>query len=39
MGKTIQTIVRIVEGRAKQQDKKEGWSPATLWVLCMLLVC
>ncbi|KZT01342.1 uncharacterized protein LAESUDRAFT_739218 [Laetiporus sulphureus 93-53] len=37
LGKTIQTITRIVDGRATQQDKKEGWSPTTL-VICPVAV-
>lgn len=30
LGKTIQTLTRIVEGRAKKSDKAEGFSPSTL---------
>lgn len=30
LGKTIQTLTRIVEGRAKKSDKDEGWSASTL---------
>lgn len=32
LGKTIQTIARIVEGRPKKSDKEDGWSPSTLYV-------
>ncbi|KZT30161.1 hypothetical protein NEOLEDRAFT_1238288 [Neolentinus lepideus HHB14362 ss-1] len=31
-GKTVQALVRIVDGRATAQDKKDGWSGATLIV-------
>ncbi|PCH37549.1 hypothetical protein WOLCODRAFT_92425 [Wolfiporia cocos MD-104 SS10] len=37
LGKTIQTITRIVDGRATQSDKKDGWSPTTL-VVCPVAV-
>lgn len=30
LGKTIQTLTRIVEGRAKKADKAEGFSASTL---------
>lgn len=30
LGKTIQTLTRIVEGRAKRTDKEAGWSASTL---------
>ncbi|KAF8639149.1 hypothetical protein AX17_001638 [Amanita inopinata Kibby_2008] len=35
LGKTIQTLTRIVEGRARKSDASEGWSPSTL-VICPL---
>lgn len=37
LGKTIQTITRIVDGRATKRDKKDGWSPSTL-VVCPVAV-
>ncbi|KAF9009274.1 hypothetical protein BDZ89DRAFT_1229328 [Hymenopellis radicata] len=33
MGKTIQTLVRIVEGKAKKADREAGWSGSTLVVV------
>ncbi|KAH7882890.1 SNF2 family N-terminal domain-containing protein [Phlebopus sp. FC_14] len=33
LGKTIQTIARIVDGRAKKSDKADGWAASTL-VIC-----
>ncbi|KIJ59865.1 hypothetical protein HYDPIDRAFT_117943 [Hydnomerulius pinastri MD-312] len=33
LGKTIQTLTRIVDGRAKKSDKAEGWAASTL-VIC-----
>ncbi|KAG7095691.1 hypothetical protein E1B28_006405 [Marasmius oreades] len=38
LGKTIQTLTRIVEGRAKKSDKDDGWSPTTLVVCPLALV-
>ena len=35
LGKTIQTLARIVEGRPKKSDKEEGWSPSTLYVFLL----
>ncbi|TFK32090.1 SNF2 family N-terminal domain-containing protein [Crucibulum laeve] len=35
LGKTIQTLTRIVEGRAKKSDKEDGWTATTL-VICPL---
>ncbi|OBZ66360.1 hypothetical protein A0H81_13586 [Grifola frondosa] len=37
LGKTIQTITRIVEGRAKKKDREAGWSGSTL-VVCPVAV-
>ncbi|KAH0831071.1 hypothetical protein J3R83DRAFT_13598 [Lanmaoa asiatica] len=33
LGKTIQTLARIVDGRAKKSDKLDGWAASTL-VIC-----
>ncbi|KAG6336400.1 hypothetical protein ID866_2694 [Astraeus odoratus] len=33
LGKTIQTLTRIVEGRARKSDKADGWAASTL-VIC-----
>ncbi|KAG8215967.1 putative ATP-dependent helicase, partial [Butyriboletus roseoflavus] len=33
LGKTIQTLTRIVDGRAKKSDKLDGWAASTL-VIC-----
>lgn len=30
LGKTIQTLTRVVEGRAHKSDRDDGWSAATL---------
>lgn len=30
LGKTIQTLTRIVEGKPKKSDKEDGWSASTL---------
>ena len=30
LGKTIQTLARIVDGRARKSDKADGWSASTL---------
>lgn len=30
LGKTIQTLTRIVDGRAKKSDKEDGWAATTL---------
>jgi hypothetical protein len=30
LGKTIQTLTRIVDGRARKSDKADGWSASTL---------
>ncbi|KAH7910542.1 SNF2 family N-terminal domain-containing protein [Hygrophoropsis aurantiaca] len=38
LGKTIQTLTRIVEGRAKKSDKAEGWAASTLVVCPVSLV-
>ncbi|KAF8960935.1 SNF2 family N-terminal domain-containing protein [Flammula alnicola] len=38
LGKTIQTLTRIVEGRAKKSDKEEGFSASTLVVCPLALV-
>ncbi|KAF9045436.1 SNF2 family N-terminal domain-containing protein [Panaeolus papilionaceus] len=35
LGKTIQTLTRMVEGRARKSDRDDGWSAATL-VICPL---
>ncbi|KAG5637212.1 hypothetical protein H0H81_005375 [Sphagnurus paluster] len=35
LGKTIQTLTRIVEGRARKSDQAEGWAATTL-VICPL---
>lgn len=35
LGKTIQTLTRIVEGRARKSDRDDGWSAVTL-VICPL---
>ncbi|KAF5384216.1 hypothetical protein D9615_003378 [Tricholomella constricta] len=35
LGKTIQTLTRIVEGRARKSDRDDGWSATTL-VICPL---
>lgn len=37
LGKTIQTLTRIVEGRPRKRDKEDGWDAPTLYVLCYLL--
>ena len=33
LGKTIQTLTRIVEGRPHKSDKEDGWSATTLFVV------
>jgi SNF2 family DNA or RNA helicase len=38
LGKTVQTLVRIFEGRAKKSDKKAGLSASTLVVCPVALV-
>ncbi|KAF8065081.1 SNF2 family DNA-dependent ATPase [Lyophyllum atratum] len=38
LGKTIQTLTRIVEGRARKSDRDDGWSPTTLVVCPLALV-
>ncbi|KDR77106.1 hypothetical protein GALMADRAFT_66302 [Galerina marginata CBS 339.88] len=38
LGKTIQTLTRIVEGKAKKSDKVDGWSATTLVVCPLALV-
>ncbi|KAG6919121.1 hypothetical protein DXG01_008928 [Tephrocybe rancida] len=35
LGKTIQTLTRITEGRARKSDRDDGWSATTL-VICPL---
>jgi SNF2 family DNA or RNA helicase len=32
LGKTIQTLVRVVDGRPKKSDKQDGWAAGTLYV-------
>ena len=32
LGKTIQTLTRIVDNRAKRSDRDDGWSASTLYV-------
>ncbi len=32
LGKTIQTLTRIVDGRARKSDSQEGWAASTLYV-------
>jgi len=36
LGKTIQTLTRIVEGAASKSDKQDGWSGCTLCVTFQL---
>ncbi|KAF8062181.1 SNF2 family DNA-dependent ATPase [Lyophyllum atratum] len=38
LGKTIQTLTRIVEGRARKSDRDDGWSATTLVVCPLALV-
>ncbi|KAF9011925.1 SNF2 family N-terminal domain-containing protein [Cyathus striatus] len=38
LGKTIQTLTRIVEGRAKKSDKEAGWAATTLVVAPLALL-
>ncbi|OAX34772.1 hypothetical protein K503DRAFT_774190 [Rhizopogon vinicolor AM-OR11-026] len=38
LGKTIQTLTRIVDGRAKKSDKVDGWAATTLVVCPVALV-
>ncbi|KAF8804390.1 hypothetical protein BYT27DRAFT_7143491 [Phlegmacium glaucopus] len=38
LGKTIQTLTRIVDGRARKSDKADGWSASTLVVCPLALV-
>ncbi|KIK96178.1 hypothetical protein PAXRUDRAFT_826224 [Paxillus rubicundulus Ve08.2h10] len=38
LGKTIQTLTRIVDGRAKKSDKVEGWAASTLVICPVALV-
>ncbi|KAG9313720.1 hypothetical protein JVU11DRAFT_6070 [Chiua virens] len=38
LGKTIQTLTRIVDGRAKKSDKLDGWAASTLVVCPVSLV-
>ena len=33
LGKTIQTLARIVDGRAKKSDKQDGWTASTLYAV------
>lgn len=37
LGKTIQTLTRIVEGRPKKKDKADGWDAPTLFVVLFTL--
>ena len=32
LGKTIQTVVRIVDGPPSKEDRRNGWARSTLWV-------
>lgn len=32
LGKTIQTLARIVDGRARKADSQDGWAASTLYV-------
>jgi len=36
LGKTIQTLVRIVEGKPHKSDRIRGYIPSTLWALLYL---
>ncbi|KAI9569336.1 SNF2 family N-terminal domain-containing protein [Boletus coccyginus] len=38
LGKTVQTLARIVDGRAKKSDKLDGWAASTLVVCPVSLV-
>ncbi|KAF9224688.1 hypothetical protein BS17DRAFT_778808 [Gyrodon lividus] len=38
LGKTIQTLTRIVDGRAKKSDKIDGWAASTLVICPVALV-
>ncbi|KAF9467200.1 SNF2 family N-terminal domain-containing protein [Collybia nuda] len=38
LGKTIQTLTRIVEGRARKSDRDDGWAATTLVVCPLALV-
>ncbi|KAF8872465.1 SNF2 family N-terminal domain-containing protein [Infundibulicybe gibba] len=38
LGKTIQTLTRIVEGRARKSDAQDGWAATTLVVCPLALV-
>ncbi|KAG1773596.1 SNF2 family N-terminal domain-containing protein [Suillus placidus] len=38
LGKTIQTLTRIVDGRAKKSDKADGWAATTLVICPVALV-
>lgn len=38
LGKTIQTLTRIVDNPATKADKDDGWSASTLWVKHRLLL-
>ncbi|KAJ6525458.1 SNF2 family DNA-dependent ATPase [Mycena vulgaris] len=38
LGKTIQTLTRIVEGRPRKRDKEDGWDAPTLVVCPLALV-
>jgi len=38
LGKTIQTLTRIVEGKAKQRDKEDGYSASTLYVVFQIFL-
>lgn len=33
LGKTIQTVVRIIDGPPSKEDRKKGWARTTLRVL------
>ncbi len=32
LGKTVQTLARIVEGRPTKKDREDGWAAGTLFV-------
>ncbi|KAL0945765.1 hypothetical protein HGRIS_012054 [Hohenbuehelia grisea] len=38
LGKTIQTLCRIIEGKARSSDKEDGWAGSTLVVCPLALV-
>lgn len=33
LGKTIQTLARIIDGRPRKKDKDDGYDASTLYVL------